>query len=469
MREIIVGGSQANSSFLAEIESLLHDATESDYTKSSSTDTSVVGEMRYFTAWAEKKKTQTFPLPDVLREITGQIDCPFGDAVIDTLDTTFAPECCEELFTPASPHIESGLNGANIFFNSSGSHHELRKLETRIQLLLEATRKSKGVYIYANQQGCDGDRLYYDGCAMVMMNGKILAQSSQFSLSDVEVITAVVDLDEVSSSRSAPSTGVQAVQTLASPYERIMIPMSLHKEITINDPKSGPTPPLKRPRYHSPWEEIALGPGCYLWDYLRRSGAAGYFIPLSGGIDSCATAVIVFSMCRLVAQAIKDGNHQVIKDCQRITAEEDQWVKSAKAEDICNKILHTAFLGMEKQSSPGTKARAKELAARMGSYHISTNIDIVFNALTMFFTTAMGWTLKFKVHGGDNTQNLALQNIQARLRMVISYLFAQTLPSTRNRSGGGSLLVLGSGNVSHLQSEYFLWLLTPKSFRWMKH
>lgn len=418
-------------------------------------------EMRYFSEWRLKGKTRNFILPKILRDIAGQIECPIGDAVIDTLDTCLAPECCEELFTPASPHIESGLNGASIFFNSSGSHHELRKLDSRIQLLLEATRKSKGVYIYANQQGCDGDRLYYDGCAMVMMNGAILAQSSQFSLSDVEVITAVVDLDEVSSARSAPSTGSQAAQALAVPYERILIQVSLHEETTIVDPMNGPTLPLARPRYHSPWEEIAMGPGCYLWDYLRRSRAAGYLVPLSGGIDSCATAVIVFSMCRLVAQAIKDGNQQVIEDCQRITTQEHNWVLSANAEDICNKILHTAFLGMEKQSSPDTRARAKELAERMGSHHTSCDIDLVFNALTAFFTTVMNWTLKFKVHGGDNTENLALQNIQARLRMVISYLFAQTLPTTRKREGGGSLLVLGSANV--VRTFQGLLLLCPRS------
>ncbi len=37
-----------------------------------------------------------------------------------------------------------GLNGVEIFTNSSGSHHELRKLNTRIQLIVEATRKAGG-------------------------------------------------------------------------------------------------------------------------------------------------------------------------------------------------------------------------------------------------------------------------------------------------------------------------------------
>lgn len=34
-----------------------------------------------------------------------------------------------------------GLDGVEIFTNSSGSHHELRKLTTRIDLIREATQK----------------------------------------------------------------------------------------------------------------------------------------------------------------------------------------------------------------------------------------------------------------------------------------------------------------------------------------
>jgi len=44
-----------------------------------------------------------------------------------------------------------------------------------------------------------------------------------------------------------------------------------------------------------------------MWDYLRRSRTQGYFVPLSGGIDSCATATIVYSMCRLVTEAASRG------------------------------------------------------------------------------------------------------------------------------------------------------------------
>ena len=49
----------------------------------------------------------------------------------------------------------------DVVSNGSGSHHELRKLTTRIRLICSATSKAGGVYLYANQRGCDGGRLYY--------------------------------------------------------------------------------------------------------------------------------------------------------------------------------------------------------------------------------------------------------------------------------------------------------------------
>lgn len=55
-------------------------------------------------------------------------------------------------------------------------------------------------------------------------------------------------------------------------------------------------------QYHAPEEEIAFGPGCWLWDYLRRSGASGFLLPLSGGADSSSVAAIVGCMCQLVVK-----------------------------------------------------------------------------------------------------------------------------------------------------------------------
>ena len=58
-------------------------------------------------------------------------------------------------------------------------------------------------------------------------------------------------------------------------------------------------------KFHTPEEEISLAPALWLWDQLRRSGARGFFIPLSGGADSASVAAIVASMAR-----------EVFKQCQ---------------------------------------------------------------------------------------------------------------------------------------------------------
>lgn len=53
--------------------------------------------------------------------------------------------------------------------------------------------------------------------------------------------------------------------------------------------------------------------------------------------------------------------------------------------------------------------------------------------------------LNIQVDGGSNTENLALQNIQARVRMVLAFMLASLMPWVHNKSG--FYLVLGSSNV----------------------
>lgn len=84
-----------------------------------------------------------------------------------------------------------------------------------------------------------------------MVNGEIVAQGSQFSLLDVEVVTATVDIDEVRSFRFAPSRAFQAIQ--APVYERIEVDFSL--SIQDVDQLKAPTP-VQPARYHLPEEEI---------------------------------------------------------------------------------------------------------------------------------------------------------------------------------------------------------------------
>lgn len=404
-------------------------------------------EMRYFTPWLKTQYVEDYLLPVLIQKITNQKFVKFGDLVISTLDTVIGFETCEEMFTPQAPHISLSLDGVEIITNSSGSHHELRKLNTRVSLIMEATRKCGGIYLYSNQKGCDGDRLYYDGCSMIICNGKILQQGKQFSLDDVEVLVATIDLEEVRSYRALISHGIQS--RFSPVYERNFLEIELSPDCINFDNSIEPTL-SKECFYHLPEEEIALGPACWLWDYIRRCKGSGFFLPLSGGIDSCATAVIIHSMCKLVIQECEKKNEQVIKDVKMII-KEDKIPKSEQ--ELANLIFHTCYMGTS-NSSNDTKDRAFNLSKYIGSYHVNLNMDLLVNSVISLFEITTGKKPIYKIFGGSNIENLALQNIQARLRMVLSYLFAQLLPWVRNKSNLTGLLVLGSANVDEQLRGY---------------
>lgn len=149
-------------------------------------------------------------------------------------------------------------------------------------------------------------------------------------------------------------------------------------------------------------------------------------------------------MCRLAMSALDDGNETVIATLKRLFGDAPL---PKTLQELCNRVLHTVYMGMSKQSSRETRQRAKDLAASIGSYHLNTDIDEIYEAQKKLVSTTLHADFKFRMEGGSEAEGLMLQNIQARTRMVTAYQFAQALPITRKLSGGGGILVLGSANV----------------------
>lgn len=84
-------------------------------------------------------------------------------------------------------------------------------------------------------------------------------------------------------------------------------------------------------------------PSLFLWDFLRKSKASGFFLPLSGGLDSCAVAVIVYNMCCIVHSEITEENNQnALNDLRKIIKDENY--KPTSPADICSKILFTCYM-----------------------------------------------------------------------------------------------------------------------------
>lgn len=402
-------------------------------------------ESRWFSPWKKERTTEEFYLPRMISAITGQKTVPIGDAVISTLDTCIGFEICEELWCAASQHIPLSMDGVEIICNGSGSHTELRKNYILSDLVKNATMKCGGCYIFSNLRGCDGERLYFEGTSSITLNGSLLATTKQFSLEEVDVITATIDLEDIRCYRNSKRSRTHVAAGSES-YPRITIDFSLSPEHDTTLPTAQPIKTLTM----TAQEEIAEGPACWLWDYLRRSGQGGFFLPLSGGIDSSSTAIIVYSMCRLIVENVqKNGDPKVLSDVRRIVADAEYTPKTAQ--ELCNRILVTCYMGTE-NSSKETKNRASGLATAIGSYHLHIMVDKAVNACLEIFSTITGLFPKFASNGGCPRQNMALQNIQARIRMVLSYLFAQLVLWVRGRPGG--LLVLGSANVDEALRGY---------------
>lgn len=422
-------------------------------------------ETRWFTTWKRRNEVEDHILCRGLAEVTGQDKVPFGQVAVSASDALIAAETCEELWTPDSPHIGQALAGVEIIGNGSGSHHQLRKLETRMNHIVSATARCGGVYVYANQRGCDGGRLYYDGCALIVCNGEVLSQASQFSLSDVEVITATVNLEDVRSYRASVSSRMEQ----ASQARRMPVVHTGAFYLGTRDANYVTHPPTqsRRLRIHSPEEECALGPACWLWDYLRRSRGAGFLLPLSGGADSSSVAAIVGVMCGLAMDAVEtershDGRRRMVEESgvdegpataevRRLLGLKDTESVPRDPRALARAVLHTCFMGTE-NSSKATRGRAAALADQVGAYHSNISIDQAVAAVVSIFHTLTGRTPRFLSKGGTTTEDLALQNIQARLRMVMAYLLAQLLPWVRGRQG--FLLVLGSANVDEALRGY---------------
>jgi NAD+ synthase (glutamine-hydrolysing) len=93
---------------------------------------------------------------------------------------------------------------------------------------------------------------------MIAANGRIIAQGSQFSLNDVEVVSATIDIEDVRAHRAKSSRSMQAAA--AARYYRIEVPFALSGG-KFEEIKDGGMVVFGNKvfdvRYHTPEEEIA--------------------------------------------------------------------------------------------------------------------------------------------------------------------------------------------------------------------
>lgn len=445
-------------------------------------------ETRHFGAWKLSAGLEEYQLPKSIQRLNGQKSCPIGFAAIQCNDCIIAAESCEELFTPESPHLAMCLGGVDIFANGSASYFEIGKLQRRLDLIMAPTQKMGGIYLYCNSKGNDGGKSFFDGASFIACNGEMVNMLTPFSCNDVEVIVEHLNISRVRSFRACnPSFAIQATgKPVPVVPANIWLSGIDDSSIRVLQMSATERTPLTLP---SVPEELGRGAACWLWDYLRRSGAQGFFVPLSGGADSCAVSTIVRLMCESVFDAINKGVHGTrasLESVLRMNHDHPAFPKNAK--EMCFQVLHTAYLGTTLSSSD-TRRRAKSIAEDLGSYHVELAIDPVVSSCLNVVAGAVGGKPRFQSlgggtekKGGSKAEDIARQNVQARSRTVISYLLAGLLPSTRAKDRlakppkeivslddsaemadltpeqadlVGNLLVLGTGNIDEVIRGYF--------------
>ncbi|MBO0935595.1 NAD(+) synthase [Fibrella sp. HMF5335] len=348
----------------------------------------------------------------------GEFSYPIGDLVFDLSGVRIGFEICEDAWVAGRPGRALYERGIDIILNPTASHFAFGKSVVRERFVIDASRAFGISYVYTNMLGNEAGRAIYDGDAMVASNGELLVSGPRLSYEDMHIVSATVDVD---------------MTRLNQTQNRVNLAFAL-PNLRVTDRFDWPeTVPVIHKAELEPWErfgsikeeEFARAVALGLFDYLRKSRSQGYVLSLSGGADSSAIAATVYLMVRMAVENI--GLAGVKKKLYYLPAVQD----CDSAEAMVGKLLTTMYQGTQ-NSSDDTFNSAKELAESIGATFMNINIDGLVGTYRGLIEAQLGRELSW------DTDDLALQNIQARVRAPGIWMLANLknalLLSTSNRS-----------------------------------
>ena len=306
---------------------------------------------------------------------------PFGDLTFHHKGIHYGFEICEDAWRGnARPGYRLCERKVDLIFNPSASHFAMNKTIERKELIERSSTLFNCYYCYVNLLGNEAGRMIYDGEILLAKEGQLIARNQILSFQDVQVFSFFLENKK---------------QSLA-PIES--------KE----------------------WE-FAQASALGLFDYMRKSKSKGFVLSLSGGADSSTIAVLVAEMVR---RGIKElGIERFVEK----TGLQLSFASENPEKELVGQLLTTAYQGT-KNSSDSTFKSAQSLAESLGAQFYSWTIEEEVNSYTDKIETAIGRKLTWE------TDDLALQNIQARSRSPIIWLLTNIknalLLSTSNRSEG---------------------------------
>ncbi len=348
---------------------------------------------------------------------------PIGDLLFDLGDVRIGFEICEDAWVANRPGMDLALRGADILCNPSASHFAFGKFAVRQRFVVEGSRAFGVAYLYANLLGNEAGRIVYDGGGLIASGGELVARGRRLGFHDVELSTAIVDVD-----------GNRREQARRGSHR----PRHDADEQVVEFPFVWPThAPPKPAKVSISWEdrasvreeELARAVALGLWDYLRKSRAQGYVVSLSGGADSAACAVLVALAVELAfAELGTGGVRQHLPTCRRLHEILDAGGDVRRAIGA----LLTCAYQPTKHSGQVTRTAAEQVATALGAEYHVIDVDPQYQQYLRAIEGTIGRTLSW------DTDDLALQNIQARVRAPSIWMLANlkgaVLLTTSNRS-----------------------------------
>jgi NAD+ synthase (glutamine-hydrolysing) len=368
-------------------------------------------EPRWFKAWPPGRR-------DYLK-FNGR-ETPIGDLVFDCGGLRLGFEICEDAWAAERPGADFCRRGADVLLNPSASHFAFGKFEVRRRFVLEGSRAFGVVYLFANLLGNEAGRVIYDGGSLIASAGRLLAVGPRFSYAPMRLTTAVADVTEARMSRA---------RTVAFQPD-----LTQHDEAVVSRPFAFPD---LDPEFPAPseanWEtsarlkeeEFSRALMLGLFDYLRKSRSHGFVVSLSGGADSSAVTCLAALMVEAACAELSLAGFRKIFDY--IPA-----VQTAADVAACVRALVHCVYQSSQNSSVATRQAAKSVAEGVGAEMSWLEIDAMVTAYVSGAEKMLGRPLSWE------TDDLALQNIQARVRGPSVWLLANVknalLLATGNRS-----------------------------------
>jgi len=348
---------------------------------------------------------------------------PIGDLLFDVGDVRVGFEICEDAWVANRPGTDLALRGADILCNPSASHFAFDKFAVRQRFVIEGSRAFGVVYLYANLMGNEAGRVVYDGGGLIASNGELAARGRRFSFHDVELTSAVVDIDTNRREQARRGSNRPRHDAEALTVEAAFV-------WPARRPQSSTRPaPSWEDRASLREEEFARAIALGLWDYLRKSRAQGYVISLSGGADSAACAVLVALSVQLAFHELGPGGVLAqLPGCRRLHEAVEAGGDLAAA---VGALLACAYQPTE-NSGPVTRHAAEQIAKAIGAEFHVIDVGAQVKAYVASLEAAIGRTLSWA------TDDVTLQNIQARVRAPSIWMLANlrgaVLLTTSNRS-----------------------------------